>query len=487
MEQIINDKLAALKEVRLVAIGVGNSGSNIINYMMNDKPSGLEFIISNTHTKESLRETIEGADIVFVVTGFGGTKGTINAPLVASNDGSLEEEYVYDKISEIVKVNKPIVIILNNKRGIRLNSKEAIEEINKVNVNLSKIGDRNGINRIENQVKLCMVDAKTALEGKVDNENELIIDSNILHLEKIIEEVLEKSGTTEVINALNNYIQKFIDAVIDRIDNKIDLKEVQKIEELITYLEKYKQSSDVKLKNIISKKTPIFADNLITKLLNTDTTENGLNDYIEEMIQDIIQEIEYEVHNIENSLETRCEEFIKEFIEINPEYEHFDTFSQNNETKEPSPFLEDLKDKTSDVFKNKDFLKSSAETILSNAKRYLPKKVMYGKGPVWIGKAAGKVAVALTVIMSVNDIYSAHAEHEKAVQRERERTLSAKDSAQSISDGIKACLFVNIDEIVSVLFDNLIINYKRASRELSNGNESLIVNKDGLLGVLNRL
>lgn len=72
-----------LKEIKIVAIGAGNSGSNIINYMMNDKQSSVKFIISNTHTYENLRETIGSADIVFVVAGFGGTTGFAHSIFVA--------------------------------------------------------------------------------------------------------------------------------------------------------------------------------------------------------------------------------------------------------------------------------------------------------------------------------------------------------------------------------------------------------------------
>ncbi|MCX6075663.1 MAG: dynamin family protein [Campylobacterales bacterium] len=410
---------------------------------------------------------------------------------VLSNDGSLEEQFVYEKISEIVKANKPIILVLNNKRGTELNSKEAIDEINKVNVNLSRIGDRNGIDRIENKVAICMVNAKTALKAKIENKNLLLEKSNILQLEKMIEEVLEKSGTSEVINALNGYIQKFIDNVILKIDNKIDTKEVQKTEELITFLEKYKQSSEVKLKNIVSKQTPLLSDELASILLSGSATESILNDHIEKTIQEIVQHIESEARAIESNLEIKCEEFTKEFITINPEYPHIDNLSSNNETKESSPMLDGLKNEAISRLKDNNVMKEGAQKILSTAKEYLPKSVMHGKGPVWIekvaGKAAGKVAIGITVVMSACNMYSAHKEHEEAIQRERKRTLSAKNSAQSISNGIQAGLFANIDEIISALFNNLIKNYKNASKQLDNNNGSLLTNKDELLSIINRL
>ena len=58
---------------------------------------------------------------------------------VMSNNGSLEEDYVYTKIVEVIKAKKPIIIVLNNKTGIDINSVEAQESIMKIEENLRKI------------------------------------------------------------------------------------------------------------------------------------------------------------------------------------------------------------------------------------------------------------------------------------------------------------------------------------------------------------
>ena len=263
---------------------------------------------------------------------------------VMSNDGSLEEEYIYNKISEIVKANKPIIIVLNNKRGTELNSNEAIEEINKVNINLSKIGDKHGIDKIENKVGLCMINARTALKGKVENKSLLLKGSNIGQLEVMLDDILVQSGSSEVINALNVYIQKFVNNVIERTDNKIDIKELQKIEELITYLEKSKQSSDIKLKNIVSKQMPILTDELSSSILEG-TTKNNINSLIEEYYRKITQQIETEVHNIESNLKTKIDAFCIEIKNLYPEYADLGETERNKDSTEPST-LDGLASKT---------------------------------------------------------------------------------------------------------------------------------------------
>lgn len=106
---------------RIKVIGVGGSGSNAINHMIDSKITGVEFIAINTdtqdlhhsaankkihigknltkglgsgmnpeigqaaaeETKAEIQEAIKGADMVFVAAGMGGGTGTGAAPVVA--------------------------------------------------------------------------------------------------------------------------------------------------------------------------------------------------------------------------------------------------------------------------------------------------------------------------------------------------------------------------------------------------------------------
>ncbi len=106
---------------RIKVIGVGGSGKNAVNHMVNSKVKGVEFIAMNTdaqdlhhslaqkkihigknltrglgtgmnpeigrkaaeETKEEIQGVIKGADMVFVACGMGGGTGTGGAPVVA--------------------------------------------------------------------------------------------------------------------------------------------------------------------------------------------------------------------------------------------------------------------------------------------------------------------------------------------------------------------------------------------------------------------
>src|SRR3989338_10916843 len=115
----INPEVEAFARIKV--IGVGGSGTNAINHMVNSKVRGVEFIAINTdaqdlhhsvapkkihigknltrglgtgmnadlgrraaeETLEDIQEVLKGADMVFVACGMGGGTGTGAAPIVA--------------------------------------------------------------------------------------------------------------------------------------------------------------------------------------------------------------------------------------------------------------------------------------------------------------------------------------------------------------------------------------------------------------------
>jgi cell division protein FtsZ len=106
---------------RIKVIGIGGSGKNALNHMINSKVKGVEFIVMNTdtqdlhnslaekkvhlgknltkglgagmnpevgrraaeETKAEIQDVIKGADMVFIACGMGGGTGTGSAPIVA--------------------------------------------------------------------------------------------------------------------------------------------------------------------------------------------------------------------------------------------------------------------------------------------------------------------------------------------------------------------------------------------------------------------
>ncbi|HHS93652.1 MAG TPA: hypothetical protein ENK82_09925 [Campylobacterales bacterium] len=399
---------------------------------------------------------------------------------VMSNDGSLEEEYVYNRISEIVKANKPLLIVLNNKKNTDPTSKESIDEINKVNINLSKIGDRHGIKNIEDKVSLCMVNAKTALKGKVENKKLLLNRSNIKQLETSIETLLNESGNREVINALNLYIREFIERVISIIDAKIDNPELQKVEELITYLEKFKQKSDIELKNIVISKVNTLENGLRERLLNQSKSDE-INQYVEERTDDISHELELKFKKISYTLNEKIEQFTNEMDAISLQYNNIN-ISDKESSDSNSKFLEE---NIKNVLKNKDLMTNITKETLLKLREF---KILFkGKWEKTLGKYAGRFANVLTVAITAYEAYQAYSEHEKQVEAQRQHVLSAKNTSEEFAETLKTNVFNSIDEVLENVFDVLIKEYRTTSNKLNIQHSEVIRNKKNLQNLIYNL
>ncbi len=164
---------------RIKVLGVGGSGGNAINHMINSKVKGIDFITINTdaqdlhhslahkkihigknltkglgtgmnpelgkraaeETKEELQEALKGADMVFVACGMGGGTGSGAAPIIARIAKELGvltiavvtrpfmfEGLQRNKIAEVaieeLKKNVDAIIVVPNDRLMSMVSKE---------------------------------------------------------------------------------------------------------------------------------------------------------------------------------------------------------------------------------------------------------------------------------------------------------------------------------------------------------------------------
>ncbi|MCX6751491.1 MAG: cell division protein FtsZ [Candidatus Nomurabacteria bacterium] len=144
---------------RIMVIGIGGSGKNAINHMINSKVKGVSFICMNTdtqdlhhslaekkihigknltkglgagmnpeigkkaaeETKSEIQDTIKGADMIFVACGMGGGTGTGAAPIVAR---AAKEQ----GILTVAVVTKPFFFEGNQRMKI---AEKGIEELGK--------------------------------------------------------------------------------------------------------------------------------------------------------------------------------------------------------------------------------------------------------------------------------------------------------------------------------------------------------------------
>ena len=187
---------------RIKVIGIGGSGKNALNHMINSKVRGVEFIVMNTdtqdlhnslaekkvhlgknltkglgagmnpdvgkraaeETKAEIQDTIKGSDMVFIACGMGGGTGTGAAPIVAK---AAKEQ----GILTVAVVTKPFFFEGNQRmkiadKGLEELSKEVDAIIVIPNDKLLQISDKN--TNFKDAFATCDDVLRQAVEGISD-------------------------------------------------------------------------------------------------------------------------------------------------------------------------------------------------------------------------------------------------------------------------------------------------------------------------------
>ena len=211
MDNFIVEEVQGINGARIVAVGVGGGGGNMIGHMINEGITGIEMICVNTDAqvlndtksskiqigskltkglgagmkpeigKESalesydeIRASLEGADIVFISAGLGGGTGTGAAPVVAQiakDVGALT----------IAIVTKPFSF--EGKKRLKL-AQEGLEELKR---------ESDSIVVIPNDKLLSIIDRKLGLKDSFK-----IVDSVLAQAVSGTSGVILSSGTNDI-------------------------------------------------------------------------------------------------------------------------------------------------------------------------------------------------------------------------------------------------------------------------------------------------
>ena len=390
---------------------------------------------------------------------------------VLSNDGSLEEKYIYQKISDIVEMNKPILIVVNNKAGIEKDSIEEKEQYDKINLNLSKIGDKKGIESIELKVNICMVNAKVGLKGKIENKKLLLKKSNMEQLEYEINNLLSQSGSNEVENALNLFIQDYINETISIIDARIGNPEMKKVQQNITYLEQLKQRTNNELQNVIQESVIVVSNNLLELFLQKD--QNAISTFIDKAIKDVQEILNKKIKSVYDEISSKVENFNKEFQELSLQTGNLDTSL-------------DIEQSSNGESDNSNNLQVKTATLASAAAaiNIVPPVIVVGPVPI-PARLLAQMALAFFSVFSSSDAGRIKAEAQ--LEAKRSQHLAAKNKADEFGFDYKNKLLTSTEESLNNLFDPTIKNLMQIAQQLQIDNDILLQDKQFLQQVLSQL
>ena len=210
---------------RIKVIGVGGSGGNTVNHMINSKVKGVDFIAVNTdaqdlhhalakkkihigknvtrglgtgmdpelgkraveETKEELQEAIKGADMVFIACGEGGGTGTGAAPIIAKAAKD-------NGVLTVAVVTKPF--FFEGQQRMKF-AEQGIEELKQVVDALIIIPNDRLLQTVEKNItaKNAFAICDNILREAVEGISDLITTPGIINIDFAdVRSVLENSG-----------------------------------------------------------------------------------------------------------------------------------------------------------------------------------------------------------------------------------------------------------------------------------------------------
>ncbi len=226
MEPFLVEETSNPTGARIIAVGVGGGGGNMIGHMLNEGVSGIEMILVNTDAQvlsetsaaskiqigtkltkglgagmrpeigkesalenyEEIRVALEGADIVFISAGLGGGTGTGAAPVVAQIakevgaltisvvtkpfkfEGKKRLKLAEDGLEQLKKESDSIVVIPNDKLLSVIDKKLGLKDSFKIvdGILSQAVSGTSGVilSSGDNDINLDFADLKTVMSHK---------------------------------------------------------------------------------------------------------------------------------------------------------------------------------------------------------------------------------------------------------------------------------------------------------------------------------
>ena len=226
MEPFVVEESNKVSGARIIAVGVGGGGGNMIGHMINEGVTGIEMILVNTDAQvlsetsaaskiqigakltkglgagmkpekgrdsalenyDDIRSALEGADIVFISAGLGGGTGTGAAPVIAqiakdvgaltisvvtkpfSYEGKKRLKLAEAGLAELKKESDSIVVIPNDRLLSIIDRKLGIKESFKIvdSVLAQAVSGTSGVILAsgDNDINLDFADLQTVMSHK---------------------------------------------------------------------------------------------------------------------------------------------------------------------------------------------------------------------------------------------------------------------------------------------------------------------------------
>ncbi len=380
---------------------------------------------------------------------------------VLDSTSTFEEERVYAELTDILSARKRTMVVVNNKTGIGRTGTESHVAFDKVLRNLQQQCDARGIDdSLWKEMPLRMVDARTALKGRLEGKQGLIELSGIDDLERDLDRLLHDADIGDVVNTIGHRLLAALKDAVE-LSAQTDDGEVKAVQEkqatVAACRTALENSVGYELRRLVRRYQHEFPD----VIRDEKSAERRLRDIIDGVVEDVVNILGSELERAARILTQKGIPFHVPSPEqmTNPDVEAVEavvTHSGEGMESNGEGRRSDRSGPAADTIKKitLNFARPAAEKGLRGLKHFAP-SVMRGVGPKTMAKWAGRLSGALSAAFVIWELGSAVRDYfgddreAKAAIREEKRLA---DIASEESDKLRVSLERWCRDIVDTAF-----------------------------------
>ncbi|MFW7267846.1 dynamin family protein [Gluconacetobacter sp. Hr-1-5] len=456
-------------------------GYDWLGYTLLDTP-GIDAPIEHEKVTE---ESLNRSDVVLFVVAVGGVAA---------------ESATWNALTDIVSRGRRVMVVINDKMALDRGGEEYLTVINNARAHMQEAAQKADIKDILDKVDVCVVNARTALKGRMQNKSLLIRSSGLEELEQKLFAFFGKCNFSDVCHSAARDVLELVDKTSIALEIKAGDDESRSVEELAQAVRKSKEQTLLKtrsrLENIVENSRPRVISFCRSKAENPDQSDEGLENITLRMQDALIEflsaELEAEFKNLDQDVEKVARFAAKGRLGGNTiNIGHQNGASGPGIGKHVSKFGEALGSNISSLPAEE--VTSVVKSVLMYGKdlsktdmgKFL-KPLFHGKGVVKLGATASKISKALGPALSIaTGLVSVGMaiKQEMNERRAMERIAKAIDDAAStyLAD-FKQDASGWVTEHVKEVFAHLEKNVAERQKELQAENAELQHDRKLLMG-----
>ncbi|MBB2166847.1 hypothetical protein HLH36_00485 [Gluconacetobacter aggeris] len=483
---------------RIMVYGVYNAGkSTLLNALMGaekasmaDRPETAEVkgydwkgyslldtpgIDAPIEHEEVTEDSLNQSDVVLFVVAAGGTAA---------------ENATWEAMVDIVARNRRVMLVINDKLGLERDSEDFLTVIDGARAHMQMAADKAGVQDILETVPVSVVNARTALKGRLEDKNLLIKRSGLEQLEQKLAAFLDTCDFATVCRSAAKDVQDLIDAAGRSLEEKQGTRESKNVEELDQGVRKGKERirtrTGTALDTAVVNNKPRVAAYCRSKAEDVGYPPDELNAITEQMEKKVLESLVKEAEEVFRELDQNYQPTeISSIGRVGAGHIHMDIGTDGGRgalageltemTRSLGQHLSGISSQDmAGVAKNvltygKELSKKPGHNILKSLFKGVGEKKI-GLAAEKIGKAVGPALAIGTALYSVGHAIS----QDRAERQAKERIMQAiQDAADNYLSTFKDAATQWVNEQIIEIFSGIDASLRESKAEILQENKTL--------------